>query len=97
MKWDPAGRAAGENQSMSNFGRRLKKLEARLTDHTGLVPNSPRWLAYWTDWMEQFIRDENPPGRIPIEAYRAVMKANDWRKLDRFVDAFPIGTASGTR
>ena len=32
---------------MSNLLRRLQKLEARLTDRSGLVPNAQGWLEYW--------------------------------------------------
>ena len=58
---------------MSNLRRRLLKLEARLTDECGLVPHTPRWLDYWTDWLRRYIAVENPPGRMPIDAYRAVI------------------------
>ena len=53
---------------MSNLRRRLLKLEARLTDECGLVPHTPRWLDYWTEWMQKRMRGEDPPGRIPIDA-----------------------------
>jgi len=58
---------------MSNLWRRLRKLEAQLTDERGLVPHTPKWLAYWTEWVDKLMRDENPPGRISIEAFDAVV------------------------
>jgi hypothetical protein len=60
---------------MFNLQRRLRKLEAQLTDEHGLVPHSPQWLAYWSDWMEKRMRGENPPGRIPLEAFHAIIEA----------------------
>lgn len=46
---------------MSNLLRRLRKLEAQLTDSTRLVPHSPAWLAYWTREVEAVIADEQRP------------------------------------
>ena len=49
-KWrrNRGGDFAEQRNVMSNLQRRLKKLEALLTDDAGLVPHSPQWLAYWT-------------------------------------------------
>lgn len=60
---------------MKSLLRRLGKLEAQLTDSSGLVPHSPRWLEYWKRWFEDYTRDPSSrPGElIPIEAARAVM------------------------
>jgi len=64
---------------MTNRNRRLRKLEAQLNDECGLVPYTPKWLAYWTDWVDKLIRRENPPGRIPLEAVRTLLQADDTR------------------
>jgi hypothetical protein len=32
---------------MTNLQRRLRKLEAQLTDSCGLVPYSQKWLHHW--------------------------------------------------
>jgi hypothetical protein len=44
-----------------NLQRRLKKLEAFLTDPTGFTPGSPAWLEYWDKQLYSYIagRDEN--------------------------------------
>ena len=62
---------------MSNLHRRLKKLEALVTDDTGLVPDSPRWWAYWTERLEKFIaRDEDAKHyKIPLAVIRAHIQA----------------------
>jgi hypothetical protein len=39
--------------------RRLQKLEARLTDATGLVPHSEAWFAYYEDQCERFAAGED--------------------------------------
>ena len=60
---------------MTNLGRRLKKLEAVLTDTAGLVSGSPRWFAYWTERIGQVLSDEEPePGDlIPLEVLDAIL------------------------
>ena len=37
----------------SNLSRRLKKLEARLTDSTGLALHSEAWFSYWESRLER--------------------------------------------
>ena len=39
---------------MSNLRRRLTKLEAHWTDWSGLVPNSPKWFAYWREKLRLY-------------------------------------------
>jgi len=46
---------------MTNLQRRLVRLEALLTDSTGLVPHSEEWLDYWRRWL--FKRNEDPNSR----------------------------------
>ena len=62
---------------MTNLERRLKKIEAYMTDTSGLVPHSRRWLEYWDRQIFNYMTD--PDGRRPavlfsIEAFRAVLK-----------------------
>jgi hypothetical protein len=62
---------------MTNLERRIKKLETCLTDASGLMPHSQRWLAYWDQQIFHFMTDPDgkPPAVLfPIEAFRAVMK-----------------------
>jgi len=62
---------------MSNLRRRIRNLEAQLIEEDGLIPNTPKWLAHWADWFNRRIRGEDPPGRIPIDALRILMQADD--------------------
>lgn len=69
---------------MTNPHRRLKKLEASLTDSTGLVPHTKKWLGYWTRWFERSVRDPNfrRGEKMPLEAARAIMQAGSSDKDD---------------
>jgi hypothetical protein len=60
---------------MTNLQRRLKKLEAQLTDPTGLVPHSQKWLEYWERWIDRWSDDPSfrPRERMPLEAARAII------------------------
>ena len=39
---------------MTNLQRRLRKLEAHLTDKSGFVPHSKEWFRYWSDQLDIF-------------------------------------------
>ena len=56
----------------SILGRRLNRLEVQPTDECGLVPRSAKWRAYWLDWLQKLVNEENPPGRITAEAFRTL-------------------------
>jgi hypothetical protein len=62
---------------MSNLYRRLKKLEAMMTDDAGLVSGSPRWLDFWTERFDQIIAgDDGVRGSlIPLEVVDAIIEA----------------------
>ena len=61
---------------MTNLQRRLKKIEAGLTDPAGFVPHSKKWLVYWDRQYYLFLtgKDRNAIWLSSIAAYRAVMK-----------------------
>ena len=56
---------------MSNLLQRVRKLEARLTEASGLVPHSEPWFAYWekifNDWMDALMLNPSaePPRAFP--------------------------------
>jgi hypothetical protein len=61
---------------VARLEKRLRKLEARLKDrNSGLVPQTPQWLEYWTEKLDRVMRGENIDEKIPLEAYDA-MKEN---------------------
>jgi hypothetical protein len=64
---------------MTNLERRLRKLEAVLTDHTGLVPHTKPWLDYWLATYERLDdgQEDVQPGSIPLTVYRAVVAHHD--------------------
>ena len=67
---------------MSNLQRRLKKLEALLTDDAGLVPGSEQWLAYWTERADRILsRDDEVKGcLIPLEVLDAILETAHSRR-----------------
>ena len=70
----------------SKIEKRLQKLEASLTDNSKLVPYTRKWLLYWTEQMGKYMTGEltreTLPGLIPLEAFRAVLKACDAGEVD---------------
>lgn len=42
-----------------NLARRLRKLEAGILDSGGLIPNTPEWLEFWGDKLDQLIAGEH--------------------------------------
>jgi hypothetical protein len=61
---------------MTNLQRRLKKLEAVLTDSMGLVTHTQKWLDYWDKQYFLFLTAKDGSGiRLgSVVEYRAVMK-----------------------
>jgi len=61
---------------VTNLQRRLNKLEARLTDSSGLVPYSEKWLDYWQRSIDRW--SDDPDFRsgelMPLEAARAIIR-----------------------
>ncbi len=48
------------SESVANVLRRLRKLEARVTDGSGLVRHSAKWLDQWLGKVDAIIRGEEP-------------------------------------
>jgi hypothetical protein len=42
-----------------NLNKRLRNLETRQFDSTGLVPHSEVWFAFWEDKLERSINGED--------------------------------------
>ena len=53
---------------MAKILQRLRRLEKRLTDASGLVPNSEEWFAYWENIFDRWMAGEQPAflGRFPL-------------------------------
>ena len=58
---------------MRRLNNRLKKLEARITDEHGLVPHSPKWMAYWVTQMDRALAGERLAIKIPLEFVDALL------------------------
>jgi hypothetical protein len=63
---------------MMNLQRRLRKLEAHLTDPTGLIPQSPAWMDYWMQELKKVIAEDyrGQPAPIPLEVLRAHLRGD---------------------
>jgi len=52
---------------MGRLESRLRKLEARLTDRSRLVPHTQPWLDYWTERLDKLINREELDEKLPVE------------------------------
>ena len=59
---------------MTNLERRLRSLEAILTDESGLAPHTARWLEYWDREMYLFTIGKPNYTLFPLNAFRAVLR-----------------------
>lgn len=55
------------------FESRLRKLEARLTDCSGLVPHTEAWWGYWLAMVDKLIAGEKLDELIPLEFVDALI------------------------
>jgi len=61
---------------MARFERRLRKLEARMIDRSGLIPHSQQWLDYWFAKLVRVTNGEEEPDALrcmPLDAWDAIM------------------------
>jgi len=82
---------------MSNLRRRLQKLEARLTDSSGLVPHSQAWRDYWFARVDRIFNGEEActPGCIPLEVAHAIVAAAEEPNACRRVPEMGQGSRQG--
>ena len=59
---------------MTGLERRVKNLEALLTDPSGLKAHSPEWQAHWEQRLTSILSGGEPsePGCIPLEVWDAL-------------------------
>ncbi len=58
---------------MPRFERRLRNLEARLTDCSGLVPHTEAWWNYWMAMVDKIVAGEKLDELIPLEFIDALI------------------------
>jgi hypothetical protein len=82
---------------MTNLQRRLRKLEAQLTDSCGLVPHSQKWLEHWEQRISRMLTGEEPgtPGCIPLEVLDAVREAWEAEAVRAEVTAKDLAPVGG--
>jgi hypothetical protein len=71
---------------VTNLARRLRKLEKRLTDGSGLVRHSEAWLDYWKRRLEQYLSEG---GGIPMEAIDEIDAVGGDDELVRWLFSYP--------
>lgn len=59
---------------MQNLAGRLKKLELRRFDATGLAPHSDAWFAFYEDRVARHLTGEDA-GYVPLEVIRRIIDA----------------------
>jgi hypothetical protein len=64
---------------MTSLQKRIQKLEAgRITDDdSGFIPHSEEWLQYWIRSLRDLNDGKEPPGKMPLEALRAIIMATE--------------------
>ena len=62
------------NRKPGNLLRRIEDLEARWSDGSGLVPDTPQWLAFWQEQVRHYETGQ-PRVQLTLEGVRAVMQA----------------------
>jgi hypothetical protein len=62
---------------MGRLETRLRKLEARLTDRSRLVPRTQGWLEYWTVRLDALVNGGRVEEMIPIEFLDALIAGAD--------------------
>jgi len=70
----PSRHGEKRKSGRANILRRIEELETRLTDGSGLVPDSPQWLAFWQEQFHLFETGQ-PHVQLTLEGVRAVMQA----------------------
>jgi hypothetical protein len=62
---------------MARLERRLRKLEARLTDRSRLVPHTQQWFEYWTATLDHLMDGQALEEKIPIDFLDALIAYAD--------------------
>ena len=77
---------------MSRVSVRLRKLEERITDRTGLVPRSEAWFRYWGEKLDRFLEsgEEDALRGISLAVIDGLMEQDDAR-----IGTVPLEVAAG--
>jgi hypothetical protein len=62
---------------MGRLDRRLRKLEARLTDRSRLMPHTPQWFDYWMARLDKLVNGDPVEEKIPFEFLDVLIKRAD--------------------
>jgi len=62
---------------MTNLARRLRKLEAGILDCHGRIANTPEWLEFWGDKLDQLIAGEDVDLTGALAVVDAIIEAGE--------------------
>jgi hypothetical protein len=62
---------------MARLEKRLRRLEARLTDRSRLVLHTQQWLDYWTVRLDKLTKGEPVDEKMPVEFLDALIARAD--------------------
>lgn len=64
---------------MRELRKRIDRLEMRMTDASGLAPESQEWFHFWNDLLDRRDggEDVEPPGEIPWP----IISARMWARM----------------
>jgi hypothetical protein len=83
---------------MSNVARRLKRLEAQMTDRSGYVPHSEAWFQYWSERHDQLLSgDAQAVSRIPLAYLDDLLARVDRDAVHKQIAARAFTEASAAR
>ena len=62
-----------------NLLARIRRLETRFNDNTGLVPHSEEWFTFWEGIIGRYLTGEQPAhrGNIPLEVVDRLIERAD--------------------
>jgi hypothetical protein len=62
---------------MIRFERRLRHLEAQLTDRSGLVLHTQQWFDYWIARLDELFAGEQLEEKIPVEFFDVLIAGDE--------------------
>ena len=68
---------------MRNLVRRVRRLEERRFDATGLAPRSEAWYKFYWDKLDRLLAGEEIGVRIPLEVVDEMMRRGEIAEAER--------------
>jgi hypothetical protein len=62
---------------MIRFERRLRRLEAQLTDLSSLIPLTKQWFDYWIARLDKLLAEQELDEKLPLEFFDALIACDE--------------------